>query len=247
MKDGWPEAGSVNCEREPVAYATDATVPRVSVLQGIENFLQDISLADGRGAPQLPAHTLGSSSQTKFILPAALFNSAHPPSPSPSLSPLQLHGRRRMHLHRLSLTTIKSFRKPFPILFEFRIPPSDNSTSSPHRPNGQQPAGTGQLLFLRIGGSRKKLAHPTSSLARPRLQILLPSLVLCSPRVPPLIGRSCEGWQRPPPSSSTPHPLPGRKAATCDPPSIFHALPLTKRLSTPTSTSKWPATNTPST
>lgn len=30
MKDGWPEAGSVNCEREPVAYATDATVPRVS-------------------------------------------------------------------------------------------------------------------------------------------------------------------------------------------------------------------------
>lgn len=131
----------------------------------------------------LSAHTLGSSSQTKFILPAALFNSAHPPSPSPSLSPLQLHGHRRMHLHRLSL--FRNNRVFFGSHFPFFRVPHPASDNQLHRPQRAATCWNWEVLILRIGGSQTGGASSIKPASRARLQILLPSLVLCSPRVPP--------------------------------------------------------------
>jgi len=176
-----------------IAYATP-----VSVLQGIENFLQDIAL-QMEGAPQLPAHTLGSSSQTKFYSPSRSF-------------PFCTH-HHPLHLvlfFRLasSLSHNQVFSEAISHSLGSRIPypTSDNrqSTSSPQRAATYWNLAA---LISRIGGSQKEWRIQPCDLkfyCPPSFSALLP-----------LIGRSREGPQRPPPS-----PIPGRKAATCDGPQV---------------------------
>lgn len=167
-----------------VAYATDATVPRVSVLHAIENFLQDISLADGRGAPHFvrthsrvffPDQVYSPSRSFQFCTPTVTISisftptTPRPPAYAPA-SALSLSRNNRVF-----------FGSHFPF-FRVPHPASDNQL---HRPQRAATCWNWAVLILRIGGSQKGGASSIKPASRARLQILLPSLVLCSPRVPP--------------------------------------------------------------
>lgn len=191
-----------------VAYATDAAVPRVSVLQAIENFLQD-SLADGRGAPHFvrthsrvffPDQVYSPSRSFQFCTPTVTISisftptTPRPPAYAPA-SALSLSRNDRVF-----------FGSHFPF-FRVPHPPSDNQLHRPQRAANLLELGSSHFAHRWLA-KRWRIQHQASlARATPNSTALPRSLLSPSPS---LIGRSREGPQRPPPSSSIP-PFPSGK------------------------------------
>lgn len=140
-----------------------------------------------------PCRWLGSSAFCPHTLSGLL--------PRPSLFSQPLFSILHTHRHHLHLfhpynstatgvcTCIGSLSRNNKVFFGSHFPffrvPHPASDNQLHRPQRAATCWNWAVLILRIGGSQKGGESSIKPASRARLQILLPSLVLCSPRVPP--------------------------------------------------------------